>query len=667
MARAAADGTRAPAWRRALSGWVAIAVVLAVLVALMYPVALLLGLPLARTRMDNVANWVRATSTPKPLAAAPADPEAGAPAGAELRFGGAESLSTGRSVLVYGDRPVDATYDLEDGAARLRDALAGPLLEWGEALTGPLDTRPSGDVDASPPGSPAAAGAAASNGAAGHVFALPASAWEALYLGGRLLVAGAEEASERADGVLTAFTFPEAEAGPVLVNGQLLLEGEGFEADGRRVELRSPAPFNARVRRVSGDYAVLDAAAGTIALAEASAEAPRAATATLAAVERLVGEVDGVNRVFHLQHAPLVESDPDRRIMLEDVELSPAAERPAERVDGERKAFTFTGDRGVVTVNGVEALEGRDFGRAGPVVTFTVAPPRNAALRQYPDYVVNDPAMGVITLAKAPAPGSRVWAAAYTYYDHPACGSSEIECFLSMPQHPMPFPHWIARRIPAFLTNYPLSDSRNVVRATLYTAGGTLTALALGGLLGVLLAIVFVAIRPLERALLPWVIASQTVPIIALVPVLLLLLGNAGVTVQTSLVPAALIGAYIAFFPVTVGTVTGLRSVDPLSLDLMKSYASSPLQVFWKVRFPAAVPYLFVSLKLGAAAALVGALVAETESNNRLGLGYAIVGQVQAGNVSDVWILLLISAALGIGLVALVGLLQRFTAPWERR
>jgi len=89
--------------------------------------------------------------------------------------------------------------------------------------------------------------------------------------------------------------------------------------------------------------------------------------------------------------------------------------------------------------------------------------------------------------------------------------------------------------------------------------------------------------------------------------------------------------------------------------------------VFLKLRFPAAVPFFFTSLKLGAAAALVGALVAEVESNNRLGLGYAIIGQVQAGDVADVWILLLISAALGIGLVALVGLAQRLIAPWERR
>ena len=130
--------------------------------------------------------------------------------------------------------------------------------------------------------------------------------------------------------------------------------------------------------------------------------------------------------------------------------------------------------------------------------------------------------------------------------------------------------------------------------------------------------------------------------------------------------PTALIGAYIAFFPVVVGTVKGLRSVDPLALDLMKSYAATRLQVFAKVRFPAAVPFLFTALKLAAAAALVGALVAETESNNRRGLGFQILGQVQSGNVADVWILLLVSALLGIGLVALVGLVQRVVAPWER-
>src|SRR5690606_30822078 len=326
----------------------------------------------------------------------------------------------------------------------------------------------------------------------------------------------------------------------------------------------------------------------------------------------------------------------------------------------------FDGDRGIVTVDAVEAVEGSDYTRDGNQVVFTRPPRRNAALRQYRDYLVRDLDEGSVLLAEAPAPGSALWAASYTYYDRPSCGETVMACFLSMPQHPMPFPHWIAERVVPFLTAYPVTDARSVVRAVAYTAGGTVAALVLGALVGIVLAVAFVMVRPFEQALLPWVIASQTVPIIALVPVLLLLLGNAGITVQTSLVPTALIGAYIAFFPITVGTVTGLRSVDPLALDLMKSYAATPLQVFWKVRFPAAVPFFFTSLKLGTAAALVGALVAETESNNRRGLGYAIVGQVQAGDVSDVWLLLIVSALLGIGLVALVGVLHRAIAPWER-
>src|SRR5690606_20034093 len=189
---------------------------------------------------------------------------------------------------------------------------------------------------------------------------------------------------------------------------------------------------------------------------------------------------------------------------------------------------------------------------------------------------VSDPAVGTVTLAEPPEPGEPVWARSYTYYSRPLCGETAFECFMSMPQHPVPFPNWIAERIVPFFTAYPLSDSRNVVRATLYTAAGTLVSLAFGAVIGVLLAVLFVRVRPFERALLPWVIASQTIPVIALVPVLIAVLGNLGVTVQTSLVPAAIVGAYIAFFPITVGTVTGLRSVDPLALDLMKAYAASP-------------------------------------------------------------------------------------------
>ncbi len=311
--------------------------------------------------------------------------------------------------------------------------------------------------------------------------------------------------------------------------------------------------------------------------------------------------------------------------------------------------------------------KGRDFSRAGRRVTFAQPPPRNARLRQHPDYILVDPEGGEILVAAAPTAGELVWTDRYTFYAEPSCGKTLIACFFALPQHPVPFPHWIAERVGPFFGKFALTDERNVVRATLYTTLGTLSALVLGGAIGILLAVIFVLLRPIERALLPWVIASQTVPIIALVPVLLLVLGNFGITIQTSLLPTAIIGGYITFFPVVVGTVKGLRSVDPLALDLMRSYTASSAQVFVKVRFPAAVPFFFTSLKLGTAAALVGALVAETESNNRRGLGFQILGQVQSGNVADVWILLIISGILGIGLVALIGLLERLLAPWRRR
>lgn len=652
-------------------------VVLAVAIALMYPVALLFGRPLAQQRMDNLSNWLRTTVTALPLAVLSAGAGDGAASGARLSFGGrtqqglVEDLDIPTStepaaVLVFAGQPLDAAFELVDGDVVLAGDIGMPLVVPGAFLEGPVDVASgAGHLFRTPAG----AGAQEAGGPQAGALAGGAGAGDlTLYLGDTLLVRQSYAAIERADGASARFTFPPGaqDDDPVIVNGALLLPGTDFTVDGDAIELAQVPPFNATIARLTGDYEVLDPATGLIALHSASATQPRIAEGVVALAETLVGPVDGTNRTFTLRHVPLLETDAGRRIMLDARQLDATAQRPAERVDGTRNTFTFPGEPGMVVVDGVELTEGRDFTRDGQAVVFSRPPVRNASLRQYRDYLVSDIVSGQVTLSRAPQPGQRLWAGQYTFYDRPNCGSTVMECFFSLPQHPVPFPNWIAERIVPFFSAYPLNDSRNVVRAVLYTATGTLLALLFGSILGVALAVVFVRVRPFEQALLPWVIASQTIPIIALVPVLLLLLGNAGVTVQTSLVPAALIGAYIAFFPVTVGTVTGLRSVDPLALDLMKGYAATPLQVFTKVRFPAAVPFFFTSLKLGAAAALVGALVAEVESNNRLGLGYAIIGQVQAGDVADVWILLGVSALLGIGLVGLVGLIQRIVAPWDR-
>jgi NitT/TauT family transport system permease protein len=619
--------------------WPVIVTLLA-LIALGYPLALAFGLPLAHRDRADVRKWEKETV----VAEAPDDLAPLLAGRGRVATAAGERVAE-TSVAVLDRRPLG--HGAEDVAA-LADAASSPLLRLSE----PWQHVAEGVV-AVPDEALAAAPVA--------------EAVLALYAGESRLLPGAVGARERPDGQRTRFTFVGADAdGPVLVDGERLALGAGFADDGGAVELERPAPFGADVRRMTADAAVLDAAAGTVALADAAAREVRSALSVVRLAERLQGETDGENRRFVAARERLLDVDPSRVIMVEDRPLLPDAERPAERVDGVQRTFTFPSEAGVIVVDDVAMETGTHYRRDGATVEFAVRPARNARVRQYPGAFLVDPASGTFLLAQAPSPGERVWALRYTFHARPGCGETLLECFHALPQHPVPYPHWIATGIVPFFSKYALADERNALRATLYTTLGTFAALALGAAVGVLLAVAFVLMRPLEQAVFPWVIASQTVPIIALVPVLLLVLGNAGITIQTSIIPTALIGAYIAFFPVVVGTVKGLRSVDPLALDLMRSYAATPLHVFMKVRFPAAVPFLFTSLKLGTAAALVGALVAETESNNRRGLGFQILGQVQSGNVADVWILLLVSALLGIGLVALVGLAERALAPWRR-
>ncbi|CAN5760879.1 hypothetical protein BH23DEI1_BH23DEI1_10180 [soil metagenome] len=612
------------------------------LVALGYPLALAFGLPLANRDRGDVRKWIQETA----VAQAPDDLTPLLAGTGLVATADGERLAE-TSVAVLERRPLG--HGAEDVAALTEAAAGAPLL----VLSDPWG-RPAEGVVAAP--------AAVLDGG------LLAAALHALYLGEGRLVPGSLPSRERPDGQRTRFTFPASDAaGPVLVNGERLAAGAGFSEDGGAVVLARPAPFGAEVRRMTGDAAILDAGAGTIALADEHGGGDvRSALAIVRLAERLEGASDGENRRFAAARTRLLDVDPSRVLMVEDRPLSAEAERPAERIDGVVRRVTFPSAAGVVVVDDVPLEPGVHYTRDGTSVVLTSPPPRNARVRQYPGAFLADPASGTFLLAEAPGPGERVWAERYTFHARPGCGETLLECFYALPQHPVPYPHWIAAGIVPFFSKYPVADERNALRATLYTTLGTLAALALGAAVGVLLAVNFVLMRPLEKAVFPWVIASQTVPIIALVPVLLLVLGNAGITIQTSIIPTALIGAYIAFFPVVVGTVKGLRSVDPLALDLMRSYAATPVHVFLKVRFPAAVPFLFTSLKLGTAAALVGALVAETESNNRRGLGFQILGQVQSGNVADVWILLLVSSLLGIGLVAVVGVAERLLAPWRR-
>lgn len=621
-----------------MKNWLPIFIVLIFLILLGYPLALLFGLPLARRDIADIRKWQKETLT----AQAPLE-------------------VSNRSQLPFVSVPENAV-----------------LVQDGKLLEAPFRKQENTVVLESPSDNPVTWGETFQD-ASGRYYnaysfgeAIPdVDPERILYAGDKLLIEGSSQPRELPDGSRNTFTV---EGNPILVDDQVFVLEESltdpsdpltYKRNGQRITLSVVPAFGSNVRGLTGDYAVLEASVGTIVTSTAFQDI-RVANRVIRLAETLQGETNGDNKTFTFARGNVVEADKERAVFVDDRRLSDLAERPEERVDGAQKTFTFSSNNGLVVLDGV-VQDQADYERNANVITFKTAPPRNAELRQYADYYLTDFRKGEILLAEAPASGSTVWTSQYTVYSQPSCGENTLECFYALPQHPVPFPHWIAGRVPAFFRKFPLNDERNVIRAVLYTGLGTLASLALGGVVGSLLAVLFVLFRPLERALLPWTIASQTIPIIALVPVMLLVLGNFGITIQTSLLPTAIIGAYICFFPVVVSTVKGLRSVDPLILDLMKSYATNPLQVFRYVRFPAAVPFVFTGLKLGTAAALVGALVAETESNNKRGLGFQILGQVQTGNVADVWILLLISALLGVALVSFVGLLQRKVAPWEKR
>lgn len=188
-----------------------------------------------------------------------------------------------------------------------------------------------------------------------------------------------------------------------------------------------------------------------------------------------------------------------------------------------------------------------------------------------------------------------------------------------------------------------VSLARYLVDAALYTWREAAIGFVLGALLGLALATIFVHVRLLERALVPYVIASQTIPIIALAPMIVFAIGQGVLAV-------VFIATYLTFFPVTIAMIRGLRSVEPRALELMRSYAASPAQVYWKVRLPASLPYLFTALKISATASIVGAIIGEDTGAIQQGLGRVITtfNQYYATGPEKLWTAILAASLLGV-------------------
>jgi NitT/TauT family transport system permease protein len=194
--------------------------------------------------------------------------------------------------------------------------------------------------------------------------------------------------------------------------------------------------------------------------------------------------------------------------------------------------------------------------------------------------------------------------------------------------------------------------------AALYTAREAAVGFALGSVVGFTIGTVLAHSQLLQRGFLPYIVASQTVPILAIAPMVVVWLGTRGVAGWMSV---AVIAAYLTFFPVAINTLRGLHAADPRALELMRSYAASTWSVLWKVRVPAALPFLFAAFKISATASVVGAIIGELPAGVPDGLGTAILNfnQYYALAPERLWATNLVAAAVGIGFFLIVVAAER--------
>ncbi len=222
-----------------------------------------------------------------------------------------------------------------------------------------------------------------------------------------------------------------------------------------------------------------------------------------------------------------------------------------------------------------------------------------------------------------------------------------------------PPPHQVLAELKKTVIDTKVTSKRSLVYHSWVTLSSTLTGFALGTLVGILMAVGIVYSRTLNMTLMPWAIISQTIPIVAIAPMIIVVLASIGV--EGRAVPKAIISAYLCYFPVVVGMSKGLRSPDGMQLDLLRTYGSSGWQTFWKLRLPSSMPYLFTSLKVGVAAALVGTIVGELPTGAIQGLGARILIGDQFGNPIMIWSALFTAACLAGVLVTVVASVQTLT------
>jgi NitT/TauT family transport system permease protein len=219
-------------------------------------------------------------------------------------------------------------------------------------------------------------------------------------------------------------------------------------------------------------------------------------------------------------------------------------------------------------------------------------------------------------------------------------------------------PHQVVAEFGDLVFGYPPDSPRSLVYHGAVTLSATCLGFVLGAAFGILLAVLIVHIRTLEKSLLPWIICSQMVPILAVAPIVIVVLGAVGLR---GLLPKSIISAYLCFFPVAIGMVKGFGSPDPIERDLMRTWSATPAQVFWKLRCPSSLPFLFASLKVAVTISLIGAIVGELPTGAQAGIGARLLAGTYYGQTLQIWAALLAAAIMAAMLVGLVGWAERRT------
>jgi len=227
---------------------------------------------------------------------------------------------------------------------------------------------------------------------------------------------------------------------------------------------------------------------------------------------------------------------------------------------------------------------------------------------------------------------------------------------LSQEKPKLPAPHQVVSELWKTTVEKKITSKRSLIFHSWITLSSTLVGFLIGTSLGILLAIGIVHNNAMNMSVMPWAIASQTIPILAIAPMIIVVLNSIGVQ---GLLPKAIISSYLCFFPVVVGMVKGLRSPDKIDTDLLHTYNATNAQKFWKLRLPTSMPFLFASLKVGISASLVGAIVGELPTGAVRGLGARLLAGSYYGQTIQIWSALIMAAMVAAALVGILALLQK--------